>query len=75
MFWRNVQKGIIQIATPLRQTRANLAPTIYLPVLRNDMFKKTVYYYGCSLWNELPVNVRLLDDIDDFKLNLYKHIV
>ena len=73
--WRNIKKGIIQTAIPVRQTRAAMAPTIYLPVPRNDMFKKKVIYYRATLWNELPQNIRLQDSIESFKLSLYNYIV
>ena len=68
--WRNIKRGIIQIANPVRQTRAAMAPTIYLPVSRNNMF-----YYGASMWNELPQNIRMQEDIEGFKMTLYKHIL
>ena len=32
------------------------APSIYLPIPRTELFKKSVYYYGANLWNELPVH-------------------
>ena len=73
--WRNIKKGIIETANPMRETRATMAPTIYLLVPCNDMIKKTVFYYGATHWNDLPPNVRLQHDIESFKLNLYKHIV
>ena len=68
--WRNLKKGIIELAIPLQETRYNVAPTIYLPVPRTELFKQSNYYYGDTLWNSLPSEIRLCDDIDDFKNRL-----
>ena len=45
--WRNIKKGIIEIATPTRETRNNIAPTIYLPVPKTELFKKSVFLLWC----------------------------
>ena len=73
--WRNLKKGVIEIAQPIRQNRSAEAPNIYLPIPRTELFKKSVYYYGANLWNVLPVPVRLLDDIENFKLEINKIII
>ena len=70
--WRNIKKGILKTGIPLRETRHNDAPTIYLPVPKTEPFKKSVNYYGAALWNTLPVETRLSDSIEDFKIKLYK---
>ena len=57
--WRNIDNGIIETSNPVRCTRANIAPTIYLPIPRQTLFKKSVFYYGANLWNQLQVNVHL----------------
>ena len=44
--WRNINNGIIEIATPVRQTRAAMTTTIYLPILHTETYKKSVFY--CS---------------------------
>ena len=68
--WRNIVKGVIDIAKPVRETRLNIAPTIYLPIPKNNLFKKSVYYQGATLWNSLPNDTRLCDNINDFKSKL-----
>ena len=73
--WRNINKGIIEIATRIRETRNNAAPSIYLPIPRTELFKKSVFYYGATLWNALPIETRLCNNIDDYKCKLYKTIV
>ena len=52
--WRNISTGVIDIVTPVRETRQNVAPTIYLPVQNTQLFKKSVYYQDATLWNSLP---------------------
>ena len=47
--WRNLRKGVIEIAQPIRQNRSAEAPNIYLPIPRTELFKKSVYYYGANL--------------------------
>ena len=54
---RNIQKGIVQIAEPIRQNRSATAPTIYLPIPRTSLFKKSVFYLGATFWNALPGNI------------------
>ena len=73
--WRNINKGFIKTKVPQRFTRATEGPTIYLPVPRTEVYKKSVFYYGSSMWNNLPLNVRMQDDIDSFKNLLYKHLL
>ena len=72
--WRNIIKGVIDIAKPVRETRLNTAPTIYLPVPKTKLFKKSVYYQGASLWNSLPNDIRMCDNINDFNSKLYNII-
>ena len=74
-YWRNIEKGVIKIANPVRETRSNVAPSIYLPVPKTEMFKKSVYYYGATLWNALPFSIRVCDNIDAFKLEINKLFV
>ena len=70
--WRNINKGVIKIAQPIRLNRSTIAPSVYLPIPRTELFKKSVYYKGASLWNDLPVNIRNCEDIDSFKLEIGK---
>ena len=63
--WRNIQKGVVIIKEPVRLNGSAMAPTIYLPIPRTTLFKKSVFYLGATLWNALPRNVRSCDDIDN----------
>ena len=58
--WRNIKKGVIDIATPSCKTRNNVAPTIYLPIPRTEIIKKSVFYYGATLWINLPTEIRYI---------------
>ena len=73
--WRNIQKGVVNIKETNRLNRSAMAPTVYLPIPRTTIFKKSVFYLGAKLWNALPRNVRLCDDIDKFKLEINNIIV
>ena len=68
--WRNIQKGKVKIAEPIMQNRSAMAPTIYLPIPKTTLFKKSVFHIGATSWNALPRNVRSCDDIDKFKLEI-----
>ena len=70
--WRSIEKGTLEIAQPIRQNRSAASPNFYLPIPDTTLFKKSVYYYGATLWNALPANVRLCDNIDSFKLEIGK---
>ena len=70
--WRNIKKGVIKIAKPIRQNRSAIAPSVYLPIPRTELFKKSVYYKGTTLWNGLPASIRNCDDLDSFKLEIGK---
>ena len=67
---KNIHKGIINVARPIRQNRSAMATSIYLPVPRTTLFKKSVYYLGATLWNALPIDARLCGDIDSFKTEI-----
>ena len=54
--------------------RVHCTPTIYLPIPHTELYKKSVFYYGASLWNKLPPDIRLQEEIEGFKSMLYKHI-
>ena len=69
---RNIKKGVIKIAQSTRQNRSSIAPSVYLPIPRPELFKKSVYYSGATLWNGLPANIRNCEDLDSFKLEIGK---
>ena len=44
-----------------------LAPSVYLSIPRNGLFRKSVFYDGVSLWNIVPNYVRLCYTVDESK--------
>ena len=44
---------------------------IKMPIPRNDIVKKSPYYWGSMIWNRLPEDLRLLDDTLLFKKQVY----
>ena len=41
--WRNINKGVIKIARPIRLNRSTIAPSVYLPIPRTELFLKNPY--------------------------------
>ena len=58
MYLEKYEKGIIETAYPVRQNRAVIAPTIYLPIPLNEMFREQSFIM-VQLWNQLPSDIRL----------------
>ena len=73
--WPNIDKGIVKISTDMRQTRSVRAPQIHLPIPKNELFEKIVSYYGATLWNPLPPNNRICDNIDSFNCEMNKKTI
>ena len=72
--WRNISKGVIETATPVRNTRLHVAPSVYLPIPNTILFKKSVYYHGSTIRNTLSPEIRLCTTINDFKSKLYNEM-
>ena len=51
----------------LTQTRIRAAPNFNLVKLSNDMYRRSVCYYGAQQWNQLPGGLRRLDSFVSFK--------
>ena len=67
---RNISNGLFQIQTPVRYTRIHQGPIIKLPKPQTETFKKKPFYYGCNIWNNLPPDCRIEEDMDVFKDNI-----
>ena len=48
-------------------TRAHDAPLFIVKVPKNETYKRSIEFAGASLWNELPVNTRNIDNVQEFK--------
>ena len=44
---------------------------INLPIPRNDLIKKSPYYWGSVIWNRLPLEVKMIDDMLLFIKTVY----
>ena len=39
----------------------------YLPVSRTELSKRSAFYYGSTLWNALPPDIRSCTNMDKYK--------
>ena len=67
---RNIQNGHIERIIPTRLTRAGNGITIRLPIPRTELYKKSVYYTGSKLWNDLSEDTRSITELSEFKKNI-----
>ena len=61
--WRNIQNGFITPYIPTRITQTASGICIRLPIPRTELLKKSVYYVGSKLWNDLDENIRDIKDL------------
>lgn len=54
-------------------TRARMAPIIQTDTPLNEGIRKSLLFYGASLWNNLPSEIRNLEDFDTFKVAVKRH--
>ena len=52
---------------PTRVTRAGNEITIQLPIPRTELFKKSVFYKGSKVWNDLNEDIRNITELNEFK--------
>ena len=55
-------------------TRSHDAPVFQVTFPHKETFKRSVKYCGAQLWNELPKEIRLLDDLSAFKFRQKKSL-
>ena len=65
MFTRKTKPA--QLDTRPINTRLHDAPIFQVSFPHKETFKRSVKYSGAKLWNELPVELRQLDDLTAFK--------
>lgn len=49
------------------QTRARQGPILRVEIPRSEKSKKSLLFHGVNLWNCLPSDIRLTEDINAFK--------
>ena len=68
MFKRKEKKlGLAIQDENLTQTRIRAAPSFSLAKPSNELYKRSVCYYGAQQWNQLPGELRRLDSYVPFK--------
>ena len=72
--YRRLEKGIQHDERDI-PTRRHDAPLFLVPFPHNESFKRSVQYSGAVTWNNLPVNTRMLNHYDVFKVHQKKTIV
>ena len=58
-----------------RSTRGTTKELVYLPRPRCESYRKSPYYLGCKLFNELPVELRKNYKLSGFKIKLKKYLL
>lgn len=55
----------------LRHNQRNLYKNyLYLPIVNNEVYKKSAYISGINVLNHLPVNIKCIQNSHLFKLKL-----
>ena len=52
----------------------NAEISLNLPKPRTEALKRSFQYFGASLWNKLPCNIRRTDNLNSFKIQVKEHI-
>ena len=63
------------IHNPNRQLRAYEAPVFLEHQSKNATFERSTLFRGSKMWNQLPVNVRNIQNYDTFKTNSKKSML
>ena len=53
----------------------NADVTLALTKPRTEALKRSFEYHGASLWNTLPRDLRIVDNLEMFKINLKRHLL
>lgn len=56
-------------------TRARMGPIIFLPIPASSRFTKSMFYVGSSVWNNLPVRLRVITSPELFKSQLREFLL
>ena len=69
---RLIYTGQIDLCTPERETRHNMAPLIKTYVPLNDIVAKSPVFVARELWNAQPTDVRHIGEHELFKATIRK---
>ena len=68
---KSIKNGYLDHIAPEDAVLRNQSLKVKTPIPRNDTVKKSPYYWGSMVWNRLPQDIRLLDDLLQFKKLVY----
>ena len=68
---KGVENNFLPHIAPEIAILRNQALKTIIPIPRNDTIKRSPYYWGCSIWNRLPQDIRLIEEPLSFKKNIY----
>ena len=57
------------------ETRQFNQQLLYVPFGRTTYFQKSFHVYACKLWNNLPLSLRSIDNISQFKIRYKEYIL
>ena len=57
-----VENNCLPHTAPEMAILRNQALKTVIPIPRNDTIEKSPYYWGCSIWNRLPQDIRLIEE-------------
>ena len=66
---KGVENNFLPHIGPEMAILRNQALKTVISIPRNDTIKKSPYYWGCSIWNRLPQDIRLIDEPLSLKKN------
>ena len=69
---RYLSDNLVQL-DDIQQRDTQLTGQLHVPSKRTSLFSKSFSVYGPSLWNSLPISLRFIQDINEFKA-CYKSI-
>ena len=61
---KNILLNKFELVDHERRTRQNDGLRIKLPIPRNQHVKHALFYTGCQIWNNLPLNIRELGPLE-----------
>ena len=64
---KGVENNFLPHIIPEMAILRNQALKTIIPIPRNDTVKKSPYYWGCTIWNRVPQDIRLMEDPLAFK--------
>ena len=68
---KGVENNYLPHIKPDEAILRNQALKIITPILKNNIIKKSPYYWGSTIWNGIPQDIRTMEDSLDLKKSIY----